>query len=167
MSESFPMKYGSHLPVLMKLMSITSGDILELGTGLYSTPYLHWACFPTKRKLVSYDNDPLYFSFSEQFKSDFHDVQLVKDWDEITQSAQKPWAFVLIDHAPSERRRVDAANLKDLAEYLIVHDTDPRQEKHYGYKSIWDQFKWRYTYKVTTCWTTVVSNKVDLKDFRV
>ena len=36
--------WGSHLPVLIHLMNHTTGDVLELGTGLYSTPYLHHAC---------------------------------------------------------------------------------------------------------------------------
>ena len=36
---------GTHLPVLMDIVSKTDGPILEIGTGVFSTPYLHWACF--------------------------------------------------------------------------------------------------------------------------
>ena len=43
--------WSSHLPVLIKLMAMTSGDVLEVGTGIYSTPFLHWACFSQGRNL--------------------------------------------------------------------------------------------------------------------
>ena len=47
---------GSHLPVLIKMVLMTDGPILELGTGFFSTPVLHWLCAEKKRKLVSYDS---------------------------------------------------------------------------------------------------------------
>ena len=52
--------WSSHLPVLIKIMSITTGDVLEIGTGIYSTPFLHWACFGKKRNILSIENNDKY-----------------------------------------------------------------------------------------------------------
>lgn len=50
-------KHSTHLAVLMEAVRRTAGPVLELGVGLYSTPVLHWLCYPTNRRLVSYDSD--------------------------------------------------------------------------------------------------------------
>lgn len=155
------------MPVLMRLAAITQGDILELGTGIYSTPLLHWSCRPVGRQLYSYDNEPRYFEFIRQYATDFHHVFFVENWSDI--DIEKPWAFALIDHAPREQRTVDLARLKGHADYIVIHDTDPRQDKHYGFRSsgLLDSFKYQWTYRPMTSWTTVVSDKFDLSEFRL
>ena len=60
--------WGSHLPILIKLVGETTGDILELGIGLYSTPFLHWSCFPNKRKLVSYESAEGYIKLLKPYR---------------------------------------------------------------------------------------------------
>ena len=72
--------YGSHLVALIKLMKITNGPVLEMGGGFFSTPYLHWACWPD-RKLVTYDNQPKYFNEIKQYESDYHKLYLIDNWD--------------------------------------------------------------------------------------
>jgi hypothetical protein len=83
---------GSHLPLLMKLLDQTNGPVLELGMGLFSTPFLHWACYEKKRSLVSYENkkdfyDMFVFNDKREIGNDYsyHDVCFVKDnnWDSI------------------------------------------------------------------------------------
>ena len=100
--------WGTHLPLLIKAISMTTGDVLEIGMGLYSTPFLHWACF-NKRKLVSYDNDAEYFNMNKQYEEGLHEVHFVDDWDSM--DIEKPWDVVLVDHGPSERRIVDIKKL--------------------------------------------------------
>ena len=75
---------GSHLPVLIKLVHMTDGPIIELGCGMYSTPFLHWACRPHGRLLTTYENNPEWFRFVKQFeRDDYHKVVLVDNWDDI------------------------------------------------------------------------------------
>jgi len=139
---------------------MTSGDVLEMGMGYFSTPILHWLCISQKRILISYENDPTYY-YRFDVDNIFHSAYLVKSWDDAP--IEKFWDVVLIDHAPSERRKVDIARLANWAKYIVIHDTRSNQEKHYQYKEIWHLFKYRWDYNVH-CQTTVVSNFVDIKD---
>jgi len=154
------MKFGSHLPVLIKLLSMTSEDVLEMGMGYFSTPVLHWLCVSKLRRLVTYENDVFYY---QQFMIDhpLHKAYLVENWDDA--QIEQPWDLVLIDHAPPERRIVDIKRLANWAKYIVIHDTHWKQNKHYHYNEIWDLFKYRWDYNVH-CQTTVVSNFVDIKD---
>lgn len=163
------MKYGSHIPVIVKALSLTSGDVLEMGAGLTSTPFLHWMTSPFKRKLVTYENDPEYYNGLRQFQDDYHQVLLIDDWDKA--EIEKNWDVALIDHAPNERRKIDIARLKDYARYIIVHDTYHKQEHHYDYNSIYPLFKYRFDYnpmgdRYYMPYSTVLSSSVDLQEFR-
>ena len=156
--------YGSHLPVLMKVVGMTTGDIVELGTGTNSTPFLHWSCYPTKRHLVSYDCQPKYFPYAEMFRDDFHEVHFVEDWDKI--DLAKPWSVAFVDHSPNTRRIVDIKRLLH-AEYVVVHDTENKRDKDYGYSEIFPLFKYHYKYREVMPHTSVLSNVHDLSNFRI
>ena len=56
-------RYGTHLPCLIKAMEKTTGDVLEMGMGIFSTPYLHYQCILTNRRLTSYENDKSWLQF--------------------------------------------------------------------------------------------------------
>jgi len=55
--------YGTHLAPLIKAVSKTDGDILELGMGVFSTPFLHYTAILSNRKLVSIENDKSWAKF--------------------------------------------------------------------------------------------------------
>jgi hypothetical protein len=156
--------YGSHLPVLMKVVGMTTGPILELGTGWNSTPVLHWMCYPTKRKLVSYDAQEKYMDVANMFVDDFHEVHLVSDWDAIDLTPE--WSVAFVDHSPNTRRIIDIKRLVH-ADYVVVHDTELRRDKDYGYSEIYPLFKYHYKYRDVYPHTSVLSNKHDLRNFRV
>jgi len=157
--------WGSHLPVLMKVLSITEGPVLEMGMGLYSTPYLHWACFE-KRELVSYDNDPKYFHMNEDYRGEGHEVSFVEDWSKI--DIVKPWDVAFFDEGPAEVRAINLMKVANIAKYIVVHDTQWREDKHYHYKElVFPFFKYRYDYIKTKPHTSVLSNIVDLTNFTV
>ena len=158
-------RYSSHLPVLIKIIISTTGNVLELGAGIFSTPVLHWLCSPNKRKLVSYDNDPKYFNWIKQFEDKFHTVIFTDDWDTI--NIEQPWEVAFLDHKPRERRKEDIKKLANLAKYIIIHDSCGRTDKYYHYSEIYPLFKYLYTYKIQRPHTTVLSNFIDLKDFSV
>lgn len=157
-------RYGSHLPVLTKIVEATSGPILELGIGLYSTPYLHWACFPTKRQLVSYDSAENWIRYFKNCRSEFHEVNLITDWDNLR--VDRFWDIVFIDHAPDFRRGVEAGRLANNANFIILHDTEPERDSLYGYSKIYSLFRYRIDYTLVKPHTSILSNFVDLRKIK-
>ena len=153
--------WGSHLPILMKIVQMTDGPILELGIGIFSTPLLHWLCFESKRELISYDHSEVYFDRFRHFKNKYHHLFFVEDWDKA--EIERSWDVVLVDHN-DERRRHEVKRLANWGKYIIVHDTDFKDDPHYRFSEIFPLFKYRYDYKETTPQTSVLSNFVDLRN---
>jgi hypothetical protein len=142
----------------------TTGPILELGAGRYSTPFLHWACCPTERPLVTLDSKPEYFDYAAQFADEWHSVELVSDWDAYpleTPGNGLTWDLVFIDH-DAHRRAPDAIRVASTARYVILHDTCGRAEKHYHYSEVSPHYAHRYHFRKVRPRTTVVSNFVDV-----
>lgn len=156
---------GSHLPLLMQAVARTTGPILELGCGLYSTTPLHWACFVPKRKLVTYENNPDYYEFLKAYATDWHEVHCISSWDAIDISG--PWSVAFVDHdSPEERdRRFREVQRLGHAEYVVVHDTERANERRHRLTEMNSLFKYRYKFRDAIPNTTVFSNVHDLADF--
>ena len=161
---------GSHLPILIKVLSLSDGPVLELGTGLFSTPYLHWACYDAKRKLVSYENKKEFFdtwNYEDKRESNndysYHQRILVEnnEWDKIDISEH--WGVVFIDHNPGPRRREEMKRVANNADYVVVHDTDDKNDFYYKYAEYFPLFKYRWDSKIYPR-TTVLSNFKDLSN---
>lgn len=152
-------KMSSHLPVLIKAVLETKGPILEMGSGPFSTPVLHWLCSKDKRKLVTCENDPERFVFANQFKSRNHKIVLVKDWDEV--GLDTHFAVVFMNHEPALRRAIDAVKFKYAAEYILLHDTAGKNELINNYAGVWTHFRYKYDYEFCSPITTVISNFKD------
>lgn len=161
---------GSHLPILMKIMAMTDGPVLELGMGLFSTPYLHWACYDSQRKLVSCDTHKEFmgmFIFDDPREAgnnyQFHKFIQVenKNWDAIDLSGH--WSVVLVDHHPGKRRREEMKRLANNADYIVVHDTDQKNDWYYKYAEYFPLFKYRYDTLIYPR-TTVLSNFKELSN---
>ena len=158
-------RFGSHLPVLMQAVRKTDGAILELGSGLYSTVYLHWACFHAKRKLVTIESKKRYYREIRNLRCDWHTVTFVDHWDNADLNSD--WSVVLVDHSPGWRRPIDARRVIN-ADYVIIHDTEEAHAHEYHYDEMWGAFKYRFDYKPgtnNTPETSVLSNKHDLTGF--
>lgn len=158
---------GSHLPILMKAVSLTTGPILELGCGLYSTTPLHWACFVPKRKLVTYENNPSYFDFLKAYETPWHEVHCVDCWDTIDISG--PWSVVLVDHEPCQgdprhRRCIECERVTH-AEYVVVHDTERANENRHHLSHMNSLFKYRFWWREPWPNTTIFSNLHDVTGF--
>jgi hypothetical protein len=143
--------------MLMKTVLATDGPVIELGVGFSSTPLLHWLCWEKARPLMSYESDPFWYEFARKFQSRYHRIRLVEDWDKIDNT--NPVSVVFVDHL-EDRRVKDIIRFKDVADYIVIHDTD--DFKHYGFEEAWKHFKYVYHWKGCSPWTTVVSNKKDL-----
>lgn len=147
---------GSYMPVLSHLVNQTTGPILELGVGFCSTPYLHWVCYPKRRKLVSYENNPEYYEFAKSWEDDFHQIRLITDWKIADLS--EPWAIAFVDHSSRLGRGREAARLTH-ADYVILHDTENSGERRYRYgrASLMFKYKFKYTgaYPPTSVWSNL------------
>ena len=158
MGTSF--RFGSHLPVLIKCVEKTVGDILELGCGESSTIFLHWACLHKERKLVTMESKKNYYDRFRKIKNHCHTVLYVPDWSKAVLSGD--WSVVLIDQSPGFARGMLLPKFVD-AEYVVCHDSHVT-DKTYGYD--FSLFKYRFDYKPKPEWipqTTVVSNKHNLE----
>jgi hypothetical protein len=143
---------------------MTNGPVLELGTGLYSTTFLHWYCFSTKRKLVSYENSRVWHKYARRFRSEWHDVNYIRNWDTVDLTPQ--WSVAFVDHAPNERRIEELKRLTH-SDYVVIHDTDRGQHYKYKYRLVEDLYKYRYRYSELQPATSIWSNKNDVTKFSV
>lgn len=155
---------GSHLPVLADIVLKTNGAVLEMGMGLNSTPLLHWVCTAHQRQLVSLENDIKWIEPNKAFENEFHKVELIKDWDKAKIDSTH-WSVVLIDHRPALRRKVDAVRLKNRANFILLHDSEPEINRFYGYSRVYPHFKYVYHYRKVKPFTTVLSNFINIKHF--
>jgi len=151
------MGWSTHMPVLLKLASITTGPIMELGSGIYSTPLLHWLCDETKRELITYENDKAFIKFAKEYESENHRVQLVDDF--LTIPNTDHYSIILIDHGGHTRGRT-VVHFKDSADYIVIHDSDVVGKNMY--QIAFPEFKYRKDYDRFKPWTTVLSNRRDL-----
>lgn len=157
--------YGTHLGPLIATMAKTGGDVLELGMGVFSTPYLHYQCVLDKRHLTSYDNFPFWSNFfiDYGYQNPYHEIILIDNWAEA--KIDKPWDVVLIDHT-DDRRALDAKRLANLARYIIIHDSndDRRHRRIFHYSDIYPEFKYKRVWDLDKTHATVLSNFVDLEN---
>lgn len=157
-------RYSTFLPVLLEVMQRTTGDVLELGAGVFSTPLLHWLCERRYRHLLTIESDEKWFNFCRQYyKYRGHQFQFVNNWDDA--NIEKPWDVALIDHSPSGRRVEEIKRLANLAKYIIIHDSNPWNDRHYHYSTIYPLFKYRFDFKEAEPFTTLLSNFEDISNF--
>ena len=151
----------SHLYALIRVIPATTGDVLEMGVGIGSTPYLHWSCLG-KRRLVSYESDPHYFKFFKGYAGEGHEMYLVDNYDQA--DIEHEWEVAFIDHGPNARRIVDIKRVANYAKYIVVHDTAPKLDSHYNYSEIYPLFKYRIDFPVARTHVSILSNFVDVKE---
>lgn len=123
-------KWGSHLAPLMECLASSTGDVLELGVGHFSTPVLHAYCLAAQRNLVSVEGDPEWFhKFKSRYDCSGHRF-LIGDYDKLVpELAKQQWGVVLIDNSPGGQRRAsDFRSLINCSEFVVVHDYQDENE---------------------------------------
>jgi hypothetical protein len=155
--------WSNHRALLWPALEATSGDVVEMGLGGGSTPFLHAYCASRGRKLWSYDNNPEWVTKFVEYQTEDHKLICVSNWDAVSEAHPDP-AVVLVDHAPGERRYVDIERFAQRAEIIVVHDSEPAATG-YMLKRIWPLFKYRLDLKSPGAWATAISNKRDLSVF--
>lgn len=156
---------GSHIPILVKLLEANKtrnhGPILELGIGYNSTPLLHWMCQTHRIPLFSYETDNEWLERFVEFSDTNHSLLPVKDWKDI-QLNSSFWGIVLVDSRPAKERAHLATRVKDNADFVVLHDSEPEIDRFYRYGRAYRGFKYRYDFKKVMPNTTVLSNSFDL-----
>lgn len=153
---------ATHLPLLMRVFDISKGDVMEMGTGYFSTLVLHWLSTMHERKVVSYESNPRWINRAKKQESPFQEVRFVENWDMVP--TDRRWGLIFIDHGPNSRRHIDIARFANLADYIVVHDTEPEADQHYHYSRVWPLFRFKKDYTKLKPNTTVVSNVFDLSN---
>lgn len=148
--------WASFIPVLLRAMELTSGPVLELGMGYFSTPLLHILCETQNRELMSYESDTRYTDLLSRFQSQNHNIGLVGNWAGLRLDANY-WSVVLVDQKPALARKESIKQVTS-ADYVIIHDSN---DPEYDYESIYPLFKYRFTHEYLQH-TTVLSNKHDV-----
>lgn len=133
--------------------------------GVFSTPYLHYQCMLSDRKLVSYENDENWMNFFIRYgyRNPNHEIIYVEDYSDAEIDNQ--WDIVLMDQTPDDSRKKEAIRLADQAKYIILHDANGRLDKTYHYSDIYPLFKYKTIWDKDTIHAVVLSNFVNLDNF--
>lgn len=157
--------WDNHRPLLWLALEATKGDILELGMGNGSTPFLHVYSEQNRRFLRSCDYVGEWVEKFKALRGEFHRVMHVPDWDSLYLHPDV-YSVVLVDHSPGERRWVDIQKLEEskLAEIIVIHDTEP-EATGYMLEKIWPLFKYRVDLKSpgAGAMSSAVSNTFDVR----
>jgi hypothetical protein len=158
-------EWGTHQAPLATAVMNTTGGVLELGMGDFSTPLLHALC-TTKTKsrpLHSVENNPKWYSYFIDLQNSTHTLFLVKDVLEYCTTAAMHWSVAFIDHQPSAQRKECLKVLRDLkkADVFVLHDAE---RKNY-YEDIPSTFKYQYLYDRYRVQTLVLSDTIDVREW--
>lgn len=152
--------WDNHRHLLWEALEATTGDVVEMGMGQGSTPFLHKYCKDAGRKLFSYDNNLEWSSKFESYAWTGHSITHLVDWDTVSVKHPSP-SVVLIDHAPGERRYIDVQRFANTAQTIVIHDSEP-EATGYMMDRIWGLFKYRKDHTSPGAWATYVSNFIKL-----
>ena len=120
------------------------------------------------RTLYSYESSRGWYQRAMRNPVSFHKVFKVDNYDQA--DIERHWGLAFIDHSPDWRRHVEVKRLAYLADYIVIHDTNPefdglKTKKGYKYSKIWPLFKYRYDFTKYFPSTSVVSNFYSLEKF--
>lgn len=155
--------FSTHQPVVIHLLNtIQEGDVLEFGMGWHSTPIMHMLCGIQGRTLLSVDTDIEWFNKFTSYQA---------PWHKMTNTGQVPllsgahpmfdhhYSIAFVDAAPAEIRQPVIERLKDIADYIIVHDSEcVFQGRVNVYKYDFSMFKHVLHFRPMNPATSVLSN---------
>lgn len=146
--------YESHRPLLLECLNFTSGLVIELGCGDFSTPFIREFCNQHKRPFSTFDNNEKWATK--------HLATFIPDW-ETNREWIMPCSLVFIDHAPGEHRRIAVERYRNIADVMVIHDTEEGADYVYGINGIIKTFRYiRHFEQDGLPRTTAISDKIQL-----
>lgn len=125
---------ATHQPYLIRAIQNTDGDVLELGTGFFSTDLIHHMLINTSRKIVSVEDNENWMSKFSHNKSTNHDFYLIErsieSWtDIIDEYSKRTWGVVFVDQGYGEEiwrptRNYAVRTLVNCCDFVVAHDAD-------------------------------------------
>lgn len=127
--------YATHQRLLVKYMMQTTGPVIELGAGNYSTPILHEIAAAQGRQLTTVDNNPEWLNRFKVFEWEHHTLTLLQSWDDFRAES---CGLAFVDHAdpPTHPRWIQVEKLLPVAGVIVIHDTE---DDLYGYAKLIDR----------------------------
>jgi hypothetical protein len=117
--------WTSWLPAMGYALGASTGPILEIGCGHFSTPFLHEYCRGADRLLWSIEsNGDWRARFSQRYQAPFH------SFDHLAPNFPVDWGVVFIDNSPGgEARAAPFREHLNFADYVVVHDYHRENEQ--------------------------------------
>lgn len=147
--------WSTHLPLLVEAVLNTTGPVLELGCGHYSTRVLHAiaGAFP-ERPFVTCDTNAGWVAKFLDLRSANHQIVCAEDVSGYTKDR---WEVVFVDEAPAQHRIVQMLKLRPVTRLFIVNNTEPGRPV-YRYDELLPTFPHRFDYMRYPVWTSVLSD---------
>lgn len=122
-------RYQSHLAPLLACIAASTGPVLEIGVGHFSTPQLHAICGAMGRMLISTEPDAAWLTEFSRYNSGRHNFRA--DYTTLNVPGFV-WNFgvVFIDHSPGGENRARAFRyFIATAQFVVVHDYEQDNEE--------------------------------------
>jgi len=146
---------SNHRILLWPALKMTTGDVVEFGSGHGSTPFLKKYCEDEGRSFKSFENHP---DWSKKTGSN-----LISDWNKLPLMNVD---VLFIDHAPGEQRKFDIIKNAHCAKIIVVHDSEKAADHGYQMRQHIKLFK--YAVEINTlgggAGAMMLSNHIDLID---
>jgi hypothetical protein len=179
--------FGTHSVPLALACLNTTGPILELSCGYYSTIMLHGICKTQGRKLLTVDHNRNWLSKFRYLETNWHQfehvpikprISYLNDvlyrlnhkvrenidhcWEKV--GAGKKWGLALIDHLPAARRVKDLERLRETTDVFVLHNTDKINNFIFRFWPYLSTFRYVYEFNVATS-AVICSDFVDVDKF--
>lgn len=160
--------WNSYLPILWLALENTSGDVIELGMGDGSTEKLHNYCKANARNLFSYETDIDYYRKFEKFRTQKHSLDCVyQNWQIMIERHREPIGVLFSDEAPGEMRKYNVSMFCNIAQVIVVHDSEPSNDHGYKFSLVAPLFKYRKDFEYPGANATAFSNFIDVSKWSI
>jgi hypothetical protein len=174
--------FSTHQPLLVAALLNTEGPILEMGGGYYSTPIVSAFANSQRREAHTIETAAVVYELLKRFSSPFHKIWPMSGYDfaadgkfvpranttreqhieiqsrflaDLCQKIPPRLSVVFIDQRPGTIRAAAIEHFADVAEFIVVHDTE---EPLYGYEPSLSKFRYRWDFRLHAPESTIVSN---------
>lgn len=147
--------YHSHLPALVGAFTRTEGPVLEIGSGVFSTPVLHDLAAKADRRLVTYEENGAWAkAISTKVAGPNHEFRVVESYDDM--ELIEPWGLALVDRPGVPGRLKDTRLLAPITDVVVLHAADDPEI----IAELPKLFKWVLWHRHLGLWHTAICSNV-------